>query len=57
MNTILIYLHLAVLFFVGALLCNFKSKVATTLGVLNATFAVVYAYGYAIYSLWQVFRG
>lgn len=54
MNVILIYLHLAVLFFVGALLCNFESKVATTLGVLNATFAVVCAYGYAIYNLWAV---
>ena len=54
MNVILIYLHLAVIFFVGALLCNFKSKVATTLGVLNATFALIYAYGYAIYHLWAV---
>lgn len=54
MNTLLIYVHLAVLFLVGALLCNFKSKVATTLGVLNATFAVVCAYGYAVYNLWMV---
>lgn len=54
MSTILIYLHLAVLFFVGALFCNFESKWLKTFGVLNAVFATVYAYGYAIYSLWKV---
>ena len=56
MNVILIYLHLAVIFFVGVLLCNFESKVATTLGVLNATFALIYAYGYVVYNLWVMCR-
>lgn len=55
MNTLLIYVHLAVLFFVGALFCNMEMTSAKTFGVLNAVFAVAYAYGYAIYSLWKVF--
>lgn len=54
MEIILFYLHMAVIFFVGALFCNFDSKWLKTFGVLNVAFATAYAYGYAIYSLWKV---
>lgn len=57
MSTLLLYLHLGVLFFVGALFCNMENKWAKAFGVFNAVFAIIYAYGYAIYSLWQVLRG
>lgn len=57
MNTLLIYAHLAVLFLVGALFCNMEMTSAKVFGVLNAVFAIAYAYGYAIYNLWMVFRG
>lgn len=54
MSVILIYLHLAVLFLVGALFCNMEMTSAKVFGVFNAVCAVVYAYGYAIYNLWMV---
>lgn len=57
MSVILIYLHLAVILSVGVLFCNMEMTSAKVFGVLNAVFAIIYAYGYAIYSLWQVFRG
>lgn len=57
MNVILIYVHLAVILSVGVLFCNMERIWAKTFGVLNAVFAIAYAYGYAIYNLWQVFRG
>lgn len=57
MNVLLIYVHLAVILSVGVLFCNMERIWAKAFGVFNAVFATVYAYGYAIYSLWQVCRG
>lgn len=57
MSVILIYLHLSVVLSVGVLFCNIENAWAKAFGVFNAVFAIIYAYGYAIYSLWQVFRG
>ena len=57
MSVILIYLHLAVILSVGVLFCNIEMTSAKVFGVLNAVFAIAYAYGYAIYNLWMVFRG
>ena len=54
MNTILIYLHLAVILSIGIILCGIDNKWVKAFGVLNGIFALVYAYGYAVYSMWQV---
>lgn len=54
MSTLLIYVHLAVIFSVGVMLCNIERIWAKTFGVFNAVFAIIYAYGYAIYNLWAV---
>lgn len=55
MNTILIYLHLVVMFLTGVFFINvFEHPVLKTFGVLNITFAIVCAYIYATSSLWQV---
>lgn len=57
MSTLLLYLHLGVVLSVGVLFCNMERIWAKTFGVFNAVFAIIYAYGYAIYNLWTVFRG
>lgn len=57
MSTLLIYAHLAVVFLVGTFFLNLGNVWLKAFGVLNATFALIYAYGYAVYNLWQVFRG
>lgn len=54
MNVLLIYVHLAVIFSVGIMLCNMERIWAKAFGVFNAVFAIIYAYGYAIYNLWAV---
>ncbi len=54
MSTLLIYVHLAVIFSVGVLFCNMERIWAKAFGVFNAVFATTYAYGYAIYNLWMV---
>ena len=54
MNTILIYLHLAVIFSVGAFFISLDRTWSKAFGALNATFALAYAYFYAIYHLWAV---
>ncbi len=55
MNVILIYLHLAVIFGVGAMFVAIESNWAKAFGLLNVTFATIYAYFYAIYQLWLIF--
>lgn len=57
MSTLLLYLHLGVVLSVGVLFCNIENTWAKAFGVFNAVFAIIYAYGYAIYNLWMVFRG
>ena len=57
MSTLVLYLHLCVILSVGVLFCNIENVWAKAFGILNAVFALIYAYGYAIYNLWQVFRG
>lgn len=57
MSTLLLYLHLGVVLSVGVLFCNMERIWAKTFGVFNAVFAIICAYGYAIYNLWTVFRG
>ena len=54
MSTLLIYIHLAVVFGVGALLCNADTPWIKAIGVVSASIASASAYFYALYSLWMV---
>ena len=54
MNTLLIYMHLAVVFGVGALLCNAETPWIKAIGAFSALVASASAYFYALYSLWMV---
>ena len=57
-KTILIYLHLAVIFIVGgAFLQIDENKLLKWIGGLNVMLASILAYLYAVSQLWQVFRG
>lgn len=56
MSTLLIYAHLAVVFLVGTFFLNLDKVWLKAFGVLNATLALVYAYGYAVYNLWVMCR-
>lgn len=53
-NTILIYIHLAVVFGVGILLCNAETQWIKAFGALNMFVALATAYIYALYHLWVV---
>jgi len=53
-NTILIYIHLAVMFGVGVLICNAETPWIKAFGALNVLVASATAYIYALYHLWMV---
>lgn len=53
-NTILIYIHLAVMFGVGAMICQAETPWIKAFGALNALVALTTAYIYALYHLWMV---
>lgn len=50
----MIYVHLAVVFGVGALLCNAETPWIKAIGAVSASIASASAYFYALYSLWVV---
>lgn len=54
MSTLLIYMHLGVLFFVGAILCNAETPWIKAIGAVSGSVASASAYFYALYSLWMV---
>ena len=57
MKTIITYLSLYVIFSVGKGFCDKESSLPNTLqifGALTALFAVVFAYIYALYNLYQI---
>lgn len=60
MKTIITYLSLCIVFSVGKGCCDEDSPLPTSmqiLGALTALFAVVFAYIYALYNLYQIWMG
>lgn len=53
-STILIYIHLAVVFGVGVMLCETETQWVKTFGALNVFVAIITAYIFAVYHLWTV---
>ena len=55
MKTILIYIHLAVVIHISAQITELDSKVFKLVGAVFGLWAMIFAFIYAFYSLWQIF--
>lgn len=54
MEKLMIYVHLMVIFAVGVLCCNADNKPVKYFGAVNVLWTTIYAYLYAMWSLWQM---
>ncbi len=54
MEKLVVYVHLAVIFAVGELCCGAENKPVKYFGAINALWTTIYAYLYAMWSLWQM---
>ena len=50
----MLYIHLVVIFGVGELCCGAENKPIKYFGAINALWATICAYLYAMWSLWQI---
>lgn len=54
MEKLVVYVHLAVIFGIGVMCCSAERKPVKYFGAVNALWTSIYAYLYAVWSLWQV---